>query len=87
MEAVPRAVAEALVATRLPHKHTTDCDDFTCVENDWCFECDDATALLIRAVRDDAATPSRRRRVDGVDADAIIQHEGAAKFDGRAGYY
>tara|TARA_B100000459_G_C8407496_1_gene127398 strand:- start:103 stop:321 length:219 start_codon:yes stop_codon:yes gene_type:complete len=72
VEAVPRAVAEALVATRLPHKHTTDHDDFTYVENDWCFECDEATALLIRAVREDDATPSRRRRVDGVDVDAII---------------
>ena len=30
---------------------------------------------LRRAVRNDTATPSSRRRVDGVEVDATIQHE------------
>ena len=28
-----------------------------------------------------SVTPSSRRRVDGVEADATIQHDGAVKFD------
>ena len=35
---------------------------------------------LGRAVRNHTATPSSRRRVDGVEDDATIQHERAVKF-------
>ena len=35
---------------------------------------------LGRAVRNGIATPSSRRRVDGVEDDGMIQHERAVKF-------
>ena len=34
---------------------------------------------LGRAARTGIATPSSRRRVDGVEVDTVIQHEGAEK--------
>ena len=42
---------------------------------------------LRRAVRNRIATPSSRRRVDGVEDDATIQHERAVKFDFHTGGY
>ena len=35
---------------------------------------------LRRVIRNDIATPSSRRRVDGAEVDQPIQHEGAVKF-------
>ena len=43
---------------------------------------DDAAVLAkssCESLRDRTATPSSRRRVDGVEVDATIQHEGAVK--------
>ena len=39
----------------------------------------------VRAMRIGIATPSSRRRVDGVEDDATIQHERAVKFDFHTG--
>ena len=39
------------------------------------------TSSWRRAMRNRIATPSSRRRVDGVEDDAKIQHERAVKFD------
>ena len=61
-----------------------------CVEINQCVGCthnsslshfgNDAPTWLGRAARNRHATPSSRRRVDGVEDDAMIQHERVVKF-------
>ncbi len=47
----------------------------TCVEINQCVGCS------LKRLGTDISTPSSRRRFDGVEVDAMIQHERAVKFD------
>ena len=60
-------------------------DALACVEIKQCVRCYMWPRWLRRAVRNRHATPSSRRRVDGVEVDSTIQHERAVKFDFHTG--